>query len=51
MIINGDWTLGEYAKLFGDKLNVCPIPQIVGLRLAQAVRGRHVLHGLRGTRR
>jgi arabinogalactan oligomer/maltooligosaccharide transport system substrate-binding protein len=30
MIINGDWTLGEYARLFGDKLNVCPIPQIAG---------------------
>lgn len=30
MIINGDWTLGEYARLFGDQLNVCPIPQITG---------------------
>lgn len=30
MIINGDWTLGEYARLFGDKLNVCPIPQTTG---------------------
>jgi len=30
MIINGDWTLGAYADLFGDKLNVCPIPQITG---------------------
>ncbi|MBX3031283.1 MAG: extracellular solute-binding protein [Chloroflexi bacterium] len=30
MIINGDWTLGEYARLFGDQLNVCPIPQIAG---------------------
>ena len=30
MVINGDWTLGEYAKLFGDQLNVCPIPQITG---------------------
>jgi arabinogalactan oligomer/maltooligosaccharide transport system substrate-binding protein len=30
MIINGDWTLGAYADLFGDKLNVCPIPQIAG---------------------
>ncbi len=30
MIINGDWTLGEYARLFGDQLNVCSIPQIVG---------------------
>ncbi|MFN8517966.1 MAG: extracellular solute-binding protein [Chloroflexota bacterium] len=30
MIINGDWTLGAYAELFGDQLNVCPIPQITG---------------------
>lgn len=30
MIINGDWTLGEYARLFGDQLNVCPIPRIAG---------------------
>ena len=29
-IINGDWTVGAYAKLFGDKLNICPIPQITG---------------------
>ena len=30
MIINGDWTLGSYADLFKDQLNVCPIPKIVG---------------------
>jgi len=29
-IINGDWTVGEYSKLFGDKLNICPIPQVTG---------------------
>jgi len=29
-IINGDWTLGDYYKLFGDKLNICPIPQVTG---------------------
>ena len=29
-IINGDWTLGAYADLFGDKLNVCPIPKSPG---------------------
>ncbi len=29
-IINGDWTLGAYSDLFGDKLNVCPIPQVTG---------------------
>jgi len=30
MIINGDWTLGAYADLFKDQLNVCPIPKITG---------------------
>jgi arabinogalactan oligomer/maltooligosaccharide transport system substrate-binding protein len=30
MVINGDWTLGEYVKQFGDQVNVCPIPLIVG---------------------
>ncbi|MFN8622889.1 MAG: extracellular solute-binding protein [Chloroflexota bacterium] len=29
-IINGDWTLGAYADAFGDKLNICPIPQVTG---------------------
>ena len=29
-VINGDWTLGAYADLFGDKLNVCPLPQVTG---------------------
>ena len=30
MIINGDWTLGAYAEVFGDKLGVGPIPQLTG---------------------
>jgi arabinogalactan oligomer/maltooligosaccharide transport system substrate-binding protein len=30
MVINGDWTLGAYVELFGDKLGVCPIPKVVG---------------------
>jgi arabinogalactan oligomer/maltooligosaccharide transport system substrate-binding protein len=29
-VMNGDWTLGAYADLFGDKLNVCPLPQVTG---------------------
>ena len=29
-VINGDWTAGAYSKLYGDKLNVCPIPKITG---------------------
>jgi len=29
-VINGDWTAGAYADLFGDKLNICPIPQVTG---------------------
>ncbi len=30
MIINGDWTLGAYKDLFGDKLGVARIPMITG---------------------
>ena len=29
-VINGDWNLGVYAKAYGDKLNICPIPQVTG---------------------
>lgn len=29
-IINGDWALGTYSKLFGGKVGVGPIPKIVG---------------------
>ena len=29
-IINGDWTVGAYADAFGDKLLICPIPQVTG---------------------
>jgi arabinogalactan oligomer/maltooligosaccharide transport system substrate-binding protein len=28
MIINGDWSLGGYSDLFGDKLGVAPIPEV-----------------------
>lgn len=27
MIINGDWSIGGYSELFGDKLGVAPIPE------------------------
>lgn len=30
MIINGDWSLGGYQEVYGDKFGVAPIPQIVG---------------------
>ena len=29
MIINGDWSLGGYAEIMGDKMGVAPIPQVV----------------------
>ncbi len=29
MIINGDWSLGGYAEILGDKMGVAPIPQVV----------------------
>lgn len=28
MIINGDWSLGAYAEVFGDNFGVAPIPQV-----------------------
>ena len=28
MIINGDWSLGDYKKAMGDKLGVAPIPMV-----------------------
>lgn len=30
MIINGDWSLGDYKKVMGDKLGVARIPQVSG---------------------
>jgi arabinogalactan oligomer/maltooligosaccharide transport system substrate-binding protein len=29
-VINGDWTVGAYVDLYGDQLNICPIPQVTG---------------------
>jgi len=28
MLINGDWSLGAYQELFGDKLGVAPLPKV-----------------------
>ncbi|HET6486849.1 MAG TPA: extracellular solute-binding protein [Spirochaetia bacterium] len=28
MLINGDWSLGDYKKALGDKLGVAPLPQV-----------------------
>jgi arabinogalactan oligomer/maltooligosaccharide transport system substrate-binding protein len=30
MIINGDWSLGDYKKVMGDKLGIARIPQVAG---------------------
>jgi arabinogalactan oligomer/maltooligosaccharide transport system substrate-binding protein len=30
MTINGDWTLGSYIDVFGDKLGLCPLPPMTG---------------------
>lgn len=30
MIINGDWSLGDYTKALGDKMGVAPVPSING---------------------
>jgi len=32
MIINGDWSLGDYRKLMGDKLGVAPIPMVTSTK-------------------
>jgi arabinogalactan oligomer/maltooligosaccharide transport system substrate-binding protein len=28
MLINGDWSLGDYKKAFGDKLGIAPLPKV-----------------------
>jgi arabinogalactan oligomer/maltooligosaccharide transport system substrate-binding protein len=28
MLVNGDWSLGAYQELFGDKLGVAPLPKV-----------------------
>ena len=48
VIINGDWTLGAYVELFGDKLNVCPIPQVTGADWPTPYARWRVLHALQG---
>lgn len=30
MIVNGDWSLGDYDKALGDKLGTAPLPKITG---------------------
>ena len=49
-IINGDWTAGAYADLFGDKLHICPIPQVAGADWPKPLRGGHIPHVLEGAR-
>jgi arabinogalactan oligomer/maltooligosaccharide transport system substrate-binding protein len=33
MLVNGDWSLGDYRKLLGDKLGVAPLPQVSATKM------------------
>jgi arabinogalactan oligomer/maltooligosaccharide transport system substrate-binding protein len=45
MIINGDWTLGDYKAAFGDKLGIAPIPKVsaTGLYPAPYTSGKYFM--------
>ena len=45
MIINGDWSLGAYKELFGDKLGVAPLPKVTatGIYPAAYTSGKYFM--------
>lgn len=45
MLINGDWSLGDYKKLLGDNLGVAPLPQVsaTGLWPAPYTSGKYFM--------
>ncbi len=45
MIINGDWSLGEYREHFGDDLGIAPIPTVAetGLEPAPFTSGKYFM--------
>lgn len=45
MLVNGDWSLGGYKELFGDKLGVAPLPKITstGLYPAAYTSGKYFM--------
>ena len=43
MIINGDWSLGDYTKALGDKLGVAPVPTINGKPYTEMTAGKYFM--------
>lgn len=43
MIINGDWSLGDYTKALGDKLGVAPVPPINGKPYTEMTSGKYFM--------
>ena len=43
MIINGDWSLGDYTKALGDKMGVAPVPPINGRPFTEMTAGKYFM--------
>ena len=43
MIINGDWSLGDYTKALGDKMGVAPVPTINGKPFTEMTAGKYFM--------
>ncbi|MCC6568670.1 MAG: extracellular solute-binding protein [Anaerolineales bacterium] len=43
MIINGDWSLGDYTKALGDKMGVAPVPPINGKPYTEMTAGKYFM--------
>jgi arabinogalactan oligomer / maltooligosaccharide transport system substrate-binding protein len=43
MIINGDWSLGDYTKALGDNMGVAPVPTINGKPYTEMTAGKYFM--------
>ncbi|MGE5464019.1 MAG: extracellular solute-binding protein [Syntrophothermus sp.] len=43
MIINGDWSLGDYSKAIGDNMGVAPVPPINGKPFTEMTAGKYFM--------
>ena len=43
MIINGDWSLGDYTTAIGDNLGVAPVPTINGKPYTEMTAGKYFM--------
>jgi arabinogalactan oligomer/maltooligosaccharide transport system substrate-binding protein len=43
MIINGDWSLGDYTKALGDNMGVAPVPSINGGTFTEMTAGKYFM--------